>query len=88
MLNSEDREKISDPERKKILRPKRSARRPSGTSMIAAARRKEDATQLKESASIEKSRPMAGRATFTDDPMKGVVNELMVVARRTMGHFL
>jgi hypothetical protein len=55
--------------------------------MMAEARRKEDATQLKERASMEKSRLMAGRATFTDDPMKGVVNELMVVARRTIGSF-
>jgi len=55
---------------------------------MAAARRKEDATQLREIASMEKSRPIAGRATFTDDPMKGVVNELMVVARRTIGSFL
>jgi hypothetical protein len=56
--------------------------------MMAEARRKEDATQLRDNASMEKSRPIAGRATFTDDPIKGVVNELMVVARRTMGNFL
>ena len=64
-----------------------SASRPMGTSVMAAARRKADATQLKPSAVMENSRAIIGSATLTDDPMKGVVNELMVVASRTMGSF-
>jgi len=59
-----------------------------GTSMMDAARRKDEATQLKARAFMEKSPAIIGRATLTDEPMKGVVKELMVVARRTMGRFL
>ncbi|MGC8961948.1 MAG: hypothetical protein ACP5K1_05865, partial [Candidatus Bathyarchaeia archaeon] len=33
------------------------------------------ATQLKETASIKNSPPMAGRATLTEEPIKGVRNE-------------
>ena len=55
---------------------------------MAAARRKEEATQLRDRAFMEKSRAIIGKATLTDEPMKGVVKELTVVARRTMGSFL
>jgi hypothetical protein len=49
---------------------------------MAAARRKEEATQLKERAVMDKSLAILGKATFTADPINGVRNELKVVARR------
>ena len=64
-----------------------SANRPIGASMMAAASKKAEGTQLMESAVREKSREITGKATFTEAPMKGVVKELMVVARRTVGGF-
>jgi hypothetical protein len=68
-------------------RPRRSARRPIGTSPTAAARRKEVATQPRATALTENSRPMAGRATFTDELMKGVRNEARDVMRSTRRSF-
>ena len=59
-----------------------SANRPRGTSVIAAARMKDEATQLKERAVMDKSLAILGKATFTADPINGVRNELKVVARR------
>ena len=59
-----------------------SASRPKGTRVIAAARMKEDATQLKDKAVMDSSLAIMGNATLTADPINGVRNELKVVARR------
>jgi hypothetical protein len=59
-----------------------SALRPKGTRNMAAARIYELETQLNKTASMENSRPMAGRAMFTEDPIKGVRKEPVVVTSR------
>ena len=56
--------------------------------MMAAAMMKAEATQLSASALMEKSCAMAGSATLTDEPKKGVVKELMLVATRTTGSLI
>jgi hypothetical protein len=43
---------------------------------------KEVATQLRDRAVMDNSLAMIGRATLTADPIKGVRNELRVVANR------
>jgi len=84
----EDRPTMMEPQKKNLLRPWRSASLPSGSSMIAAAMMKDEATQLSPSALMEKSEAMAGRATLTEEPRKGVVKELMLVATRTTGNLI
>jgi hypothetical protein len=59
-----------------------------GISVIAAAKIKEDATQLKLRAFMDNSLAMAGRATLMAEPIKGVRKELSVVTRRTDNCFL
>lgn len=49
---------------------------------MAAARRKEVATQLKASAVMDSSLAITGKATTTADPINGVRKELNVVAKR------
>jgi hypothetical protein len=49
---------------------------------MAAARRKDIATQLSRRASIEDSCPMDGRATLRADAMKGIRKEAMVAVTR------
>jgi hypothetical protein len=51
---------------------------------MAAASRYAVGTQLKRMASIAKSRPIDGRAMFTEVPAKGVKNEAAVVATRAV----
>lgn len=59
-----------------------SASRPNGTRVIAAARIKDVATQLKDKAVMDNSLAIMGNATLTADPINGVRNELRVVANR------
>ena len=61
-----------------------SASRPKGTRVIAAARMKEEATQLKDKAVMDSSLAIKGNATLIADPINGVRNELRVVANRRM----
>jgi len=55
---------------------------------MAAASKKEEATQLKASAVMENSLPIKGSATLSAEPMKGVRNALRVTARRMGRLFL
>jgi len=73
---------VTTPQVKTLFRPWMSARRPKGTRKIAAARTADVATQLKVTASKENSSPIAGRAMFTEEPMKGVRKELPAAAAR------
>jgi hypothetical protein len=50
--------------------------------VIAAVRIKAVATQLRDRAVMDNSRAIAGRATLTADPIKGVRKELSVVTSR------
>jgi hypothetical protein len=52
--------------------------------VIAAARIKDVATQLKDKAVMESSLAIKGNATLTADPMNGVRKELRVVANKRM----
>jgi hypothetical protein len=61
-----------------------SASRPKGTRVIAAAKIKDVATQLKDKAVMDSSLAIKGNATLTADPINGVRNELRVVANRRM----
>jgi hypothetical protein len=49
-----------------------------GTKNMAAAKRYEVAIQLNETACIPNSFPMEGRAMLTEEPIKGVRNEVKV----------
>jgi len=51
---------------------------PLGTRNTATAKRYAVATHVNMTASICSSFPMTGSATFMDEPMKGVMNELSV----------
>ena len=79
----EKRVKTIIPNVRILLRPYISALRPKGTRNMAPARMYELETQLSKTASIENSRPMAGRAMFTEEPIKGVRKEPVVVTRST-----
>jgi hypothetical protein len=59
-----------------------------GMRVMAAARIKDEATQLKLRAFMDNSSAIAGRATLMADPIKGVRKELSVVTRRTDNCFL
>lgn len=72
------------PQKKNFFRPQISASLPRGTRVIAAARRKEEGTQLKVSAVMDRSCAMTGRATLTLEPINGVIKALRVVAQSTM----
>ena len=58
--------------------------RPKGTRNMAAASRYAVGTQLKRMAFIANSRPIDGRAMFTEVAAKGVKNEAAVVAIRAV----
>ena len=78
----EERVKIAEPQKKIFFRPYRSANLPMGKRVMAAARRKEDATQLRVSALMDSSWAITGKATFIPEPINGVKKELRVVAQR------
>lgn len=65
-----------------LFLPKMSPILPKGTRKMAAARIAEVATQLKVTAPVANSLPMAGRAMLTDEPMKGVRKELRAATIR------
>jgi hypothetical protein len=56
--------------------------------VIAAAKIKEEATQLRDKAFIDNSLAIAGKATLTAEPINGVRKELRVVTRRIYSCFL
>jgi len=55
---------------------------------MAAVRMKDVATQLSPMAVMDNSLAIAGRATFTAEPINGVRKELSVVTSRTDSCFL
>jgi hypothetical protein len=66
-----------------FLLPMISASLPKGTSMTAENKRKPMAIQLSDTAFIDSSLLMLGRAIFTAEPMKGLKKEdIMTTARR------
>ena len=59
-----------------------SASFPRGTRNTAEDSRKDMGTQLIPMAPMENSSLMAGRATFIAAPRKGLINEVMMMAKR------
>ena len=69
------------PQRKTFFRPYMSEALPTGTRNAAAERRYAVATQPSEMASMAKCSPIRGRATVTEEAVKGPRKELITAAR-------
>jgi hypothetical protein len=81
-MKRDERVKIHMPYVNIRFLPKMSAILPRGTRNMAAAKRYDVGTQLRSTAPIWNSLPIAGSAILIDEPIKGVRNAESVAMRR------